>query len=521
MAIAEGKAFAQIKGTYIQIKVKGYDATQKLKVGDHVVSKLKKVTKEKISSDFVQKASRTDMNEGERQAQSIFDSIKEEAARDVKALKVLNQPANSKAQNDFDASLIQQSNFVNNEEQIAQQIQDLNELEKVADDDDSENADMEIDSQDSDADEMKRIINYDNQSEEGEEEQSDADMEDSEEGEDEEEDIDSESSDEKPKLKKRSLKDRLVEEQQIRDKEKRMRSNEEPKDIDDFERLLVSNQDQSYLWIQYMAYMLDNTGVDSARKVVERAVRAVSMSNDQDKLNIWTAYMNLESNFGSQQTLEEITKRALEVNDRKKIYLNLIDIYKTSMKFGYIEVIYKQLAKKYNNLDIWSNYIEFLIEMRAKKETDNNIVLKDVDFSEPKLILQRALQALTKDQHVNMISKYGMLEFKNGAPEAGRTMFEGIVSNYPKRMDIWSIYMDMEMKYGQGNVTQARHLFERCLSNEFIQKKPKKMKLVFQKYMEFENKQGNKTNLSSLRERVEQYLSKAFDKEENEEEESE
>lgn len=53
-----------------------------------------------------------------------------------------------------------------------------------------------------------------------------------------------------------------------------------------------------------MAYMLDNTGVDSARKVVERAVRAVSMSNDQDKLNIWTAYMNLESNFGSQQTLE-------------------------------------------------------------------------------------------------------------------------------------------------------------------------------------------------------------------------
>lgn len=270
-----------------------------------------------------------------------------------------------------------------------------------------------------------------------------------------------------------------------------------------------------------MAYMLDNTGVDSARKVVERAVRAVSMSNDQDKLNIWTAYMNLESNFGSQQTLEEITKRALEVNDRKKIYLNLIDIYKTSMKFGYIEVIYKQLAKKYNNLDIWSNYIEFLIEMRAKKETDNNIVLKDVDFSEPKLILQRALQALTKDQHVNMISKYGMLEFKNGAPEAGRTMFEGIVSNYPKRMDIWSIYMDMEMKYGQGNVTQARHLFERCLSNEFIQKKPKKMKLVFQKYMEFENKQGNKTNLSSLRERVEQYLSKAFDKEEKEEEESE
>lgn len=77
-------------------------------------------------------------------------------------------------------------------------------------------------------------------------------------------------------------------------------------------------------------------------------------------------------------------------------------------------------------------------------------------------------------------------------------------------MDIWSIYMDMEIKYGQNNLTQARHLFERCLSNDYIQKKPKKMKLVFQKYMEFENKHGNKQNIQKLRERVEQYLSKAY-----------
>jgi rRNA biogenesis protein RRP5 len=47
-------------------------------------------------------------------------------------------------------------------------------------------------------------------------------------------------------------------------------------------------------------------------------------------------------------------------------------------------------------------------------------------------------------------------------------MFEGIITNYPKRMDIWSIYMDMEVKYGgvngHDNSVQARHLFERCLS---------------------------------------------------------
>ena len=94
---------------------------------------------------------------------------------------------------------------------------------------------------------------------------------------------------------------------------------------------------------------------------------------------------------------------------------------------------------------------------------------------------------------MNIISKFGMLEFKNGSPEHGRTMFEGIVSNYPKRMDIWSIYMDMEVKHGGGkaNQAQARHLFERCLSLPEINKKPKKMKLTFRKYMEFESAFGN------------------------------
>lgn len=99
-----------------------------------------------------------------------------------------------------------------------------------------------------------------------------------------------------------------------------------------------------------------------------------------------------------------------------------------------------------------------------------------------------------------MISKYGIQEYKNGHIESGRTMFEGIVNNYPKRMDIWSIYMDMEVKHGgKDNAVQARHLFERCLSLPEIKRKPRSMKLVFMKYMEFEQQNGNKGKLTQLR----------------------
>jgi len=188
--------------------------------------------------------------------------------------------------------------------------------------------------------------------------------------------------------KKRTLKERMKEEQDIRAKEKSMRTGEyQPKDIDDFERLLIANQDQSYLWIQYIAFMLDNLGVEAARKIAERALKSISMTNEQDKLNLWTAYMNLESNFGTQQTLETITKRALEVNDRKQVYLNLIDIYKSSKNYGYVEPIFKQLVKKYNNsLDIWSAYLEFLFDMRTNKK-EVQLLNKNTEFSEPKTVL--------------------------------------------------------------------------------------------------------------------------------------
>jgi len=43
------------------------------------------------------------------------------------------------------------------------------------------------------------------------------------------------------------------------------------------------------------------------------------------------------------------------------------------------------------------------------------------------------------------------------------------------------------------------------------------MRLVFQKYMEYENKLGNKKQVETLTKRVEEYLSQIYDKEEEDE----
>ena len=49
---------------------------------------------------------------------------------------------------------------------------------------------------------------------------------------------------------------------------------------------------------------------------------------------------------------------------------------------------------------------------------------------------------------IKAICKFAQMEFKFGEAERGRTIFEGIVTNYPKRTDLWSIYLDMEERIG-------------------------------------------------------------------------
>jgi len=41
-----------------------------------------------------------------------------------------------------------------------------------------------------------------------------------------------------------------------------------------------------------------------------------------------------------------------------------------------------------------------------------------------------------------------VLEFKHGDTERGKTLFEGILDRYPKRLDIWSVYIDQVAKAG-------------------------------------------------------------------------
>ena len=41
-----------------------------------------------------------------------------------------------------------------------------------------------------------------------------------------------------------------------------------------------------------------------------------------------------------------------------------------------------------------------------------------------------------------LLSAAALAEFRAGGAERGRAIFEGILRNYPKRLDLWSVYLD-------------------------------------------------------------------------------
>ncbi|KAG1347586.1 Ribosomal protein S1-like1 [Cocos nucifera] len=116
-------------------------------------------------------------------------------------------------------------------------------------------------------------------------------------------------------------------------------------------------------------------------------------------------------------------------------------------------------------------------------------------------IVNHALLSLPRNKHIKFISQTAILEFKFGVPDRGRSMFEGILREYPKRTDLWSIYLDQEIRLGDVEVIRA--LFGRAT---FLSLPPKKMKFLFKKYVEYEKAHGDEDRIEHVKKRALEYV---------------
>lgn len=106
-----------------------------------------------------------------------------------------------------------------------------------------------------------------------------------------------------------------------------------PDSIADFERMLLGSPNSSYLWIQYMSFQLQLSEIDKARAIGERAIQTIHFREEQEKLNVWIALLNLENVYGTDATIEVVFKDAVRHNDSKTIHLRLATIFDESQKY--------------------------------------------------------------------------------------------------------------------------------------------------------------------------------------------
>ncbi|KAF8222115.1 hypothetical protein L208DRAFT_1324246 [Tricholoma matsutake] len=264
-----------------------------------------------------------------------------------------------------------------------------------------------------------------------------------------------------------------------------------PESNADFERVLLGSPNSSYLWIQYMSFQLQLSEVGKAREIARRAIRTINFREEQERLNVWIALLNLENVYGTDETIETVFKEASRANDSKTVYLRLASIFSQTDKHEKAEEQYKRTAKKFGQSSkVWTLFGEYF--------------LRRGDLEEARKLIPRSLQSLDKRKHLKTISRFAQLEYKSGEPERGKTIFEGIVDSHPKRWDLWSIYMDMEA--GQRDIQSLRNLFDRVLA---LKMTSHKAKFFFKKWLELERKIGDEDGASIVKQKAVEWTQRA------------
>lgn len=275
----------------------------------------------------------------------------------------------------------------------------------------------------------------------------------------------------------------------------------------EFEKLLVSQPNSSFIWVQYMAFFLRLSQVDQARGIAERALESIFYREDEEKFNVWLAYLNLERKFGSSSTYQKLFQRAIQQTNAKKLGLRLVMVLSGKELDEHIQTF---LLKRFReSCKVWLCAVRHAFSS-VEATSDESQGAKSV-----KEVVKRALQAMPKHKHVKFLIAYAQMEYRlkvagSRGRDRGRAVFEGLVAQHPKRLDIWSVYLDMEASFlaagddgSPAAVADVRRLFDRVIS---LNLSSKKVKHFFKRYLQFEKSVGSDEGVERVKQKARDFI---------------
>ena len=263
-----------------------------------------------------------------------------------------------------------------------------------------------------------------------------------------------------------------------------------PTTVDDFERLILASPSDSELWMKYMAHHLETTSPDEARKIAQRALRRIPIEMDQERLNVCMAVVALEANFGTDDHVRASIKEAGRRCDREKVYLKAGEILSgraqsalSAKGVGKEKQAEEAVALADTHFNTKSKEIKPLVSCWLAHMKHLLLTKRSEEANE---LLKRASQSVVKREHVALAQQFASLEFDYGIKERGRTVFETLISKHPKKLDLWYVLIDKEVK--AGSVANANALYKRLTAGS--QWSEKQMKGVFKRWYKFAENSG-------------------------------
>lgn len=206
--------------------------------------------------------------------------------------------------------------------------------------------------------------------------------------------------------------------------------------IPDFERLILKSPDSAQSWIKYSSFFLNNIETEKARIICRRALKTINFRMEREKLKIWLHLIKIEAKYGGSSKLHEAIEEAAQTNDKLRLYQGAVKILVGCGMLAEAERLHDLMMKLFKkSTDVWIDYIQFCMEHQK-------------DFKKARELFERAKKGMIKSDHVLLTSRYAQFEFKHGEAERGKTIFESLISDNPKRKDLQNVYAAMVRKYG-------------------------------------------------------------------------
>jgi rRNA biogenesis protein RRP5 len=276
-------------------------------------------------------------------------------------------------------------------------------------------------------------------------------------------------------------------------------ADENPETAGDFERLLAGEPNNAELWIRYMAFHLSLADVPAARKVADKALERIEFRQEREKLNVWSALLNLEYKYGSDKTFVAAVDRACKQNNSKQVYLRACEILESDLKdsclkdpnaVARVDDLFVTMCRKHKTKKkAWLAHLQYLLKQSRHQEAH--------------ALMKRAMLSLAPYKHAETMSKFAQMEFELGSPERGRTLFDGLLVRYPKRLDVLFVYLDKEVKYG--TIDHARSILETKVQESKLS--DKQMKSLFKKWYKLEEDHGTEDSRDHVKESARTYVS--------------